>query len=70
VMLATKDDRKCFICDRIGHLAKNCFQKSTCDRCGKKGHPSLKCKVKDAHDAFSGQGPRTGNLGQMRSNNP
>jgi hypothetical protein len=70
VMLATKDDRKCFVCDKMGHLARNCRQKLTCDRCGKKGHTSLTCRVKDANNASSGQGPRTGNLGQMRSSNP
>jgi hypothetical protein len=70
VMLATKDDRKCFVCDKMGHLAKSCRQKLTCDRCGRKGHTSLTCRVKDANNAASGQGPRTVNLGQMRNSNP
>ena len=38
--------KTCKICQRIGHLAKDCWKNLTCGHCGKKGHPTDRCRDK------------------------
>ena len=35
--------RRCYNCDRIGHLAANCRSKRKCYKCGREGHSAFNC---------------------------
>ena len=35
--------KTCHVCNRVGHLQKDCWKTKTCGVCGKKGHPTDRC---------------------------
>ena len=40
------DDRRCYLCDKIGHMSYNCTEKIWCNYCNRKGHIESNCKDK------------------------
>lgn len=47
---ARKDDYRCFVCNKTGHMKRECkFKDYTCRGCGVKGHLQAACDVQRTH---------------------
>ena len=69
-------DRKCFKCQKTGHIAKDCWQKrkegsekkdGNCNYCGKAGHWAREC-FKKQKDKANGSVKRNEKAGQNSQN--
>ena len=36
--------KKCFTCQKVGHVSFFCYKNQTCSLCGKKGHTASHCR--------------------------
>jgi len=45
----------CNVCKRIGHLQKDCWKTMTCGHCGVKGHPTERCRLRNAGSGLNDQ---------------
>ena len=73
-----KDDRTCYECGKKGHIAKDCYSKTTesnkssvtCYKCGKKGHYARKCKSDSSNSQNGSESTTTSNRNNSKLPRP